>query len=88
MPETRPTQAELSRLRAELDKHFQIPGVVVVTPDPEPWDGDVEWDGPLWIATLYDTQGRYVDSLAGIACHAEDPYLSEVARNLQEGRYA
>ncbi len=62
------------------------PYFVDFTPDSEPWDGDVEWDGPVWIATLYSVmdsaEPKPMDSLSGIGASVDDPYLRVVAAEL------
>lgn len=55
------------------------PYFITMTPDPEPWDGDVPWDGPVWILSLYGAAGSesavLLDSIGGVACESGDPYL-------------
>lgn len=55
------------------------PYFTTVTPDSDPWDGDVPWDGPIWIVSLYGTAGSdhavILDSVGGVACESGDPYL-------------
>lgn len=54
--------------------------------DSEPWDGDVEWDGPVWIVTLYSVEGstksQILGSLSGVGAQNDDPYLRVVAAEL------
>lgn len=52
-------------------------------PDPDPWDGDVPYDGPLWGATLRDDKGNILASLWSIAVeHEGDPYARVVNAQL------
>lgn len=36
--------------------------------DPEPWDGDTPYYGPLWIAILRDREGDCLASIGSVAC--------------------
>ena len=49
--------------------------------DPEPWDGDVEWDGSVWMCAVI-RDGVSLASLCGIACSDGDPYMRVVAAEL------
>lgn len=49
--------------------------------DIEPWDGDVEWDGPVWVCAIM--RGReIIAALGGIACEDGDPYMRVVKAEL------
>lgn len=56
--------------------------------DPEPWDGDVPYDGPVWqaLAVRYDSPNEVLASLSGIAIDSEhpdtDPYGRVVSAEL------
>ena len=50
--------------------------------DPEPWDGDVEWSGPVWICAIIRDNGETLASLCGIACEDEDLYMRVVEAEL------
>lgn len=50
--------------------------------DPEPWDGDVEWDGPVWACAILRDNGESLASLGGIACNDDDPYMRVVEAEL------
>lgn len=56
------------------------------SPDDEPWDGDVPYDGPLWNVDLYsvsDTDSpTLLGSLGSVACEEGDPYMRVVAAEL------
>lgn len=56
------------------------------TPDDEPWDGDVPYDGPLWNVYLYSVEGTASATLLGsrgpVACEADDPRIRVVAAEL------
>jgi hypothetical protein len=65
------------------------PFFVSVEPDDGPYDGDVPYDGPMWVATLWtvDDSDRpeALGSLCGIACESDaDPYLRVVAAELAD----
>lgn len=57
-----------------------------IDPDPELWDGDTPYDGPLWIVSLWE--GTYpwdrelLGSLGSVAAEEGDPYLRVVAAEL------
>lgn len=56
-----------------------------VTADPEPWDGEVPWDGPVWIVSLYAGpwwEQELLGSVGSVAAHEGDPYLRVVAAEL------
>lgn len=57
-------------------------------PDSEPWDADVEWDGPVWVVSLYRVDGsaepELLGSLGGVGCEDGDPYLRVVAAQLAD----
>ncbi len=55
--------------------------------DPEPWDGDVEWDGPVYVAIMIretDESGREIlSNLGGIAMtNLDDPYRRVIEAEL------
>lgn len=63
------------------------PYFVATEPDPEPWDGDMPWDGPiLGVLLMKAGEGmaaEQVDSLWGVAVTGEDdPYIRVVAADL------
>lgn len=55
-------------------------------PDPDPWDGDVPYDGPLWVITLWSVAGTAepvaLASLGSVACEPSDSYMRVVAAEL------
>lgn len=74
------------------------PYFVDVEPDPEPYDGDVPYDGPLKVVNLWQmadptrpeflwqmtdpTRPELLGCIGGIACEEGDPYLRVVAAEL------
>lgn len=54
--------------------------------DPEPYDGDVPYDGPMWIATLRNDSGEVLASLGAIATPggADDDYARVIAAELAQ----
>jgi hypothetical protein len=51
--------------------------------DPEPYDGDVEWHGPVWICSIMRAGHVLpITSLSGIACEADDPYMRVIEAEL------
>lgn len=57
-----------------------------IEPDPLPWDGDMPYDGPLWIVSLWKGVAPWdrelLGSLSGVAAEADAPYLRVVAAEL------
>lgn len=55
-------------------------------PDDRPWDGDIPYDGPLWVVTLWTVEGmaspQILGSLGGVACEEHDSYFRVVAAEL------
>lgn len=60
--------------------------IVSVEPDPEPWDGDFPYDGPLWIVTVWGAMSGRPNTLGAVgsvACPSvDDPYIRVVAAEL------
>jgi hypothetical protein len=88
-PQTREEgHAETARLLAEAyDRFRRGPYYIGLIPDPEPWQGDFPYDGPLWIVTLYGLdenmlEGVPLGSLGGVAAEEGDPYLYVVTAEL------
>lgn len=78
---------ESARTLADAEERLRKgPYYIEVETDPEPWDGDMPYDGPMWIVTLWrvdDTvQPRVLGSLGGVAAQEDDPYLRVVAAEL------
>ena len=78
---------ESARTLADAERRLKAgPYFVSLEPDPEGWDADVEWCGPVWIMTLWDvadeTTPHTLGSLAGIGAYEGDPYLRVVAAEL------
>lgn len=76
-----------ARVLAEAEARLKAgPYFVDHEPDDLPWDGDVPYDGPLWIVTLYSVagnlDGEILGSLSSVACEADDPYMRVVAAEL------
>jgi hypothetical protein len=76
-----------ARLLAAAEQALKAgPYFVDHTPDDEPWDGVVPYDGPLWVVTLYSvsgaTESEVIGSLSSVACEADDPYMRVVAAEL------
>lgn len=75
--------ADLARAEGRLKAG---PYYIDVTPDPDPYDGDVPWGGPMWNVGLYsvadDTRPVLIGSLGAVACGEGDPYLRVVAAEL------
>lgn len=50
-----------------------------VEPDPMPYDGDEQYDGPVWTVTLFTVEDRdtpyILASMGGVACERDDPYI-------------
>lgn len=77
----------LARAEGEL---WRGPFVRTVEPDPEPWDGDVPWDGPVFVVGIDQIgagfESRRVASLCGVAVASEsDPYVRVVAAEIMAG---
>jgi hypothetical protein len=55
-------------------------------PDDKPWDGDVPYDGPLWVVNLQSVEGvsapEVIAVLGSVACELSDPYMRVVAAQL------
>lgn len=55
-------------------------------PDDVPWDGDVPYDGPLWIVRLWSVDDSDTPELIGaigsVACEEHDPYMRVIAAEL------
>lgn len=63
------------------------PYFIDVTPDDQPWDGDVAYDGPLWVVTLFSVEGvtdnpTIIGSVGSVACERDDTYMRVVAAEL------
>lgn len=88
-PDETPEQgrARCARVLAMAEKKLIIgPYFVSHEPDDQPWDGDVPYDGPLWIVSLWNvadtTEPVRLASLSGVACEESDPYMRVVAAEL------
>lgn len=55
-------------------------------PDDVPWDGDLPYDGPLWIVSLWSVRGtasgELIGSIGSVACESGDPYMRVVRAEL------
>lgn len=64
------------------------PYYIDVTPDPEPWDGDVPYDGPLWIVELWSVEEtaepKMLGCLGSVACEEGGDYLRVIAAELAD----
>lgn len=63
------------------------PYFIDMQPDPNGWDADVPYDGPVWVVTLYGVAGslnsEHLGSLGGVAATGwSDPYVRVVAAEL------
>lgn len=63
------------------------PFYVTTDEDSDPWDGEVEWGGPVWVVSLWSVEGtsdrgNLVGSVGGVGCEAGDPYLRVIAAQL------
>jgi hypothetical protein len=75
------------RLAAAEQRMKDGPYFIAVTPDDVPWDGDVPYDGPLWIVGLYSVEGstdsELIGSIGSVATETvSDPYIRVVAAEL------
>lgn len=76
-----------ARTLADAERRLKRgPYFVSTEPDDLPWNGDVPWDGPIWVVTLWRVDGSDVPvamgSLTGVGAHEGDPYLRVVAAEL------
>lgn len=78
---------EGARILADAERRLKDgPYYISIGPDPHPWDGDVPYNGPLWIVSLWE--GTYpwdrelLGSLGSVAAEENDPYLRVVAAEL------
>lgn len=73
-----------AELRAKAGPYF-----FDAEPDDEPWDGDVPYDGPLWVVTLYSVEGSAVGmplgALGSVACELDSDYMRVVRAELALG---
>lgn len=55
-------------------------------PDDMPWDGDVPYDGPLWVVTLYAVEGALdavpLGAIGSVPCELSDDYMRVVRAEL------
>jgi hypothetical protein len=62
------------------------PYYVETSPDPWPYDGDDNYDGPVWIVSLFRVDDRSepecIGSIGGVAAEHDDPYMRVVAAEL------
>lgn len=62
------------------------PYFISLEADPEGWDADVPWDGPVWIVSLWHVRNTdkpvLMDSVGGVGANEDDPYLRVVAAEL------
>lgn len=73
-------------LAAAEQKLKEGPYFVSWETDDRPWDGDVPYDGPLWVAILWSVDGTSTSaplaSLGSIACEEGDPYQRVIEAEL------
>lgn len=55
--------------------------------DPEPWDGDTPYDGPLWIVSLWkvpidSSQATVLGAVGSVATTLADPYTRVIEAEL------
>lgn len=76
-----------ARLLADAESRLKAgPYFVSIEPDDEPWDGDVPYDGPIWLVTLWSVEDEsrpvLLDSIGSVACEQGDDYLRVIAAEL------
>lgn len=80
-------RARCARMLAAAEKKL-IDGPYLIShePDPEPWDGDEPYDGPLWTVSLWTVEGEkepvLIGAIGSVACEELDPYMRVVAAEL------
>lgn len=90
-PKTETAEDGRKRMARELaaaeDAMKKGPYFISVERDPEPYDGDMPYDGPMWIVELMSVKGstesELVGSVGGVACYEEtDPYIRVIGAEL------
>jgi hypothetical protein len=71
-------------LLANAEKELQASTAQVIwEDDPLPYEGDVEWDGPVYVAVISDGEGETLGSLGGIAMASlDEPYRRVIEAEL------
>jgi hypothetical protein len=85
--ETREQGRKRCARQLAVAEHNRIAGpyFISIEPDPEPYEGDESYDGPLWVVSLYRVDDRVEpECLAScsVVCDEGDPYLRVVAAEL------
>lgn len=77
-----------ARVLAAAERRLKTgPYFISVIPDDVPWDGDVPYDGPLWIVQLWSvgasSEAHLIGSIGGVATETDtDPYIRVVSAEL------